>query len=142
MFRLNGTKLALGNSFPQNLIDSNKDGLDVSLDELVDVLRFALPRPHHLALHQARIESIRGDEIEIGSGVSHDLFSRRKGTVEYLEDRIFESGESVFEHGAVQRFLIFKVVVEQSLVDARFAGDGIGPRSGNAVLGKLAGGGL
>jgi len=142
MLGLYGTKLALSNAFLQNLIHANKDGLDVGFDDFVDVLRLALLRPHHLALHEARIESIRRDEIEISSGIRHDLFSRREGTVERLEDGVLEPGERTIEDCAVQRFLVLKVVVKKGLVDLRFAGDGVGTGSGDAMLGKLAGGGL
>ena len=47
-----------------------------------------------------------------------------------------------FERGRVERFLIAKVVIEQSLVDTGGGGNGPGARAGEAVLAEFADGGV
>jgi hypothetical protein len=54
--------------------------------------------------------------------------------VEYC---VFQSGKRAFEHRAIQRVFVFEVVIEQRLVDPRLAGNGVGARPRNAILGKL-----
>src|SRR5215831_13068978 len=106
VLRLHRSELALRDAFLQYLVDAEKDGLDIGLDQLVDVLRFAFTCPHHLALHQPWIELIGGDEVETSSRIREDLFPRWKGAVEYFEDRVFESRKSIVEHGAVKRVFV------------------------------------
>ncbi len=98
--------------------------------------------PHHLALHQPRIELVRGNEIEISARIGHDLLAGRQVAVEHAEDGILQAGKRIVEHGAIKRLFVLEVVIEQRLVDAGLAGDGVGTGAGNAVLGELLRGGL
>ena len=97
----------------------------------------AFARPHHLALHESRINLVGSDEIEICAGIGHHLLARRQVAVEHAEHRCLQAAKRFVEHGAVQRFFVLEVVVQQSLVDPGRARDGIGARAGNAVLGKF-----
>ena len=135
--RVDFAEFAFRDSFVQQLAHPLVDRLKVGLDQAVDVLGMAFARPHHLALHQLGINLVRGDEIEIRAHVGHDLFARRQVAVEHLENACLHPGKRVVEHRAVERFLVLEVVIEQRLVDARLARDGVGAGSGNAVLGKL-----
>ena len=62
--------------------------------------------------------------------------------VEHLKHGVLQAREGVIQNRAVERFLIFEVVVEQGLVDAGLAGDGVGAGSGYSVGGELVSCGL
>src|SRR5208282_5460236 len=113
------------------------DGLEIRFDQLVDVHRISLARPHHLALHQLGINLVGGNEIEIRAHVSHDFLAWRQIAVERPEDLGFHSGKRMVEDCAVEGLFVLEVIIKESLVDARLARNGIRAGAGNAVFGKL-----
>ena len=80
---------------------------------------------------------VGGDKIEVGSRISQYLFPRRQVAVEHAEHRVLQAGERVVEHRAIKRFLVFEVVIKESLVHPGFSGNGVSAGAGNAVLGEL-----
>ena len=131
------TKFALRDPLAQHLAQADEDGLKVALDQLIEMRRTALARPHHFALHQPGIDPVRRDEIEIRARVGHNFLARRQVAVERAEHVRLQSGESAVEHRAVQRFFVFEVVVQQRLVDASFARDFLGAGTRDVVVGEL-----
>ena len=49
---------------------------------------------HHLALHQAGIDGRCRNKIEMGSGIGHDLFSRRQVALQHLQHTPRKRGKS------------------------------------------------
>src|SRR5579872_121014 len=137
--RIHRAELALRDSLLQHFTDSNENRLDIVLDELVEMRRRPIPRVHHLALHQPRINLIRRDEIEVRADVGQDLLARRQVAVEDAEDRRSQPGERFIEYRSVERLFVLEVVIEERLVDVGFAGDGVCTGSGDAVLCELEG---
>src|SRR5579864_1101848 len=131
------TELSFSNSLPQHFADSKKNWLDIILDDLLDVRRLALPRPHHLSLHQAWIQLVRSDEIEIRAGISENLLTRRQITVQHLKHSFLQTRKRIVQHRAIKRFLILEVVIQERLVDPCLLGNRVGAGTGDAMLGKL-----
>jgi hypothetical protein len=130
-------KLSVGDSLVQQFADARENGLEIVLDQLVEMRRLPVARPHHLALHQLGIHLVGGDEIEISGHVSQNLLARRQFTVEHAEHVHLERPKRFIQHCPVKRFFVFEVVINQSFVDARLARNGIRPRPRDAMLGKL-----
>ncbi len=53
-----------------------------------------------------------------------------------------QTAKDVIEDGAVKRFLVLEVVIQQGLVDSGSARDGVGARPGHAFAGEFTDRGL
>src|SRR5207302_10883492 len=102
----------------------------------------AVTSAHHLPLHQVAIQLMVGNKIKILTFVHANLFARRKVAIQYGHHVRAELAESVVHGRAVKRLLVLVVVIEEGLVDAGSAGDGVGARAGDAVAGELLDGSL
>jgi len=78
----------------------------------------------------------------MGADISEILLFGRKVAAEGLLDPFRKTAKDVIEDGAVKRFFVLEVVIEQGLVDLSGAGDGIGTGTGDTFMGKLADSGL
>ena len=136
------TKFSVRDSLAHQLPNARENRLNIVFDHFVDVRRLAFARPHHLTLHQPRIDLVGSNEIEIGANVSHHFFARRQVAIEHTEYSSFQTGKSLIQHRGVKRFFVLEVVVEQSLVHPGLTRNGVGAGSGDAVFGKLLRGGL
>src|SRR5438105_9620926 len=81
---------------------------------------------------------MRGDVIEMRSDIGEQPFARTQRLRKRLVNALVQSGKNLVENGAIERLFILEVVIEQSLVDAGSAGDGIGAGTGYTCACKLA----
>jgi len=130
-------EFTLGNSQPHQFTHAAKDGLEIVFHQLVDVLGLSFAHPHHLPLHQLGIHLIGGDEIEIRAHISQYFFARPTIAIERAKHRGLHPRKRILEDRAVERLLILKVVIKESLVDFRLARNRVGACAGDAVFGEL-----
>ena len=95
------------------------------------------PGAHHFALHDRRILRVAGDVIEMRPDVSKQFFSGTQFLCKRMLDGIGEPAKNLVEHSAVKRLFVFEIVIKQSLIYSRRAGDGVGTGARNAFPGKL-----
>ena len=92
---------------------------------------------HHFGLHDPRVKRVIGDVIEMGARIGQDFFFRRQIARKDFSNCCDKAAKDLIEYGVVECFLVFEVVIEQGLIDAGGAGDGIGACAGRALAGEL-----
>ena len=120
------------------LEDAQRDGPDVSLHNVRQTRRAFPSRAHHLALEKAaRSSAIRRPSRSVPArraGCVHRHLRRNRARDQCAR---LQSLEELVEHRRVQFVLAAEVVIEQRLVDASGGGDGVHPRTGQAVFGEF-----
>ncbi len=83
-----------------------------------------------------------GNVVKVGAHISQQLFPWRQIAGQRGLDALLEPSKDLVQHRGVESFLVLEVVIEQGLVDAGGAGDGVSAGPGHAFAGKFTDGSL
>ena len=98
-------------------------------------------RFHGLALNQAGIVGMSGQEVEIAGHESAQAFGGRTVLVGGWNRLIVELAEKIFQNGAMQTALVAEIIIKHGLIGVSRGGNLLGARPGHPFGREVALGG-
>src|SRR5262249_25413186 len=130
-------KISGGLSLTQNFCNFPEQRTEILLHNPLKPSGVSGASARQLRVDNPRIQRIVGDVIEMRSGIRQNFFAWGKAAVQRGINRVGQPAENVVEHGAIKRLFVLEVVIKQSLVHMRAAGNGVGTRSGDPFPSKF-----